>query len=111
MFDVNVKIIADLKNFITLVAGDREILSKFCVCDKYFTRTRKLPFIKLALLIVRLCKKTLSIELEKFFEETGCTMNCSVSAFTQQRIKLEPMFFTFGICFCTRAIISTMVMR
>lgn len=95
MFDVNVKIIADLKNFITLVAGDREMLSKFCVCDTHFTRTRKLPFEKLALLIVRLCKKTLSIELEKFFEEAGCAMNCSVSAFTQQRIKLEPMFFYF----------------
>jgi hypothetical protein len=95
MFDVNVKIIAELKNFITIVAGDRKILKEFCSSDKDFTRTRKLPFEKLALLITRLCKKTLSVELEKFFEEMDSSMACSVSAFTQQRIKLEPVFFYF----------------
>lgn len=95
MFDVNVKIITELKNFITIVAGNREILKRFCVSDRNFIRTRKLPFEKLTLLIAKLCKKTLSIELEKFFEEMGCSMNCSVSAFTQQRIKLEPVFFYF----------------
>jgi hypothetical protein len=93
MFDVNVKIITELKNFIALVGGHRDILEKFCISDKNFVRTRKLPFEKLALLIARLCKKTLSVELEKFFEEMGCSMNCSVSAFTQQRLKLEPVFF------------------
>jgi len=95
MFDVNVKILSDLKKFITIVAGDREILRNFCVSEQDFTRTRKLPFEKLVLLITRLCKKTLSIELEKFFEEMQCSMNCSVSAFTQQRLKLEPLFFFF----------------
>lgn len=95
MFDVNVKIIAELKNFITIVTGRREILKKFCVSDCDFTRNRKLPFDKLVVLITKLCKKTLSIELEKFFEEMGSSMNCSVSAFTQQRIKLEPVFFYF----------------
>jgi hypothetical protein len=93
MFDVNVKILAQLKNFIMIVAGNREILDNFCVSANDFTRNRKLPFEKLVLLITRLCKKTLSIELEKFFEETGCSLSCSVSAFTQQRLKLEPVFF------------------
>jgi hypothetical protein len=93
MFDVNVKIITELKNFITIVTGNREVLEKFCVSDKNFIRTRKLPFARLVLFITKLCKKTLSIELEKFFEEMGGTMNCSVSAFTQQRLKLEPVFF------------------
>jgi hypothetical protein len=95
MFDVNIKILSDLKKFITVVAGDREILRSFCVSERDFTRTRKLPFEKLVLLITRLCKKTLSVELEKFFEEMQCSMNCSVSAFTQQRPKLEPLFFYF----------------
>lgn len=95
MFDVNVKIITELKNFITIVAGNREVQRRFCVSDKDFIRTRKLPFARLVLLITKLCKKTLSIELEKFFEEMGSTMNCSVSAFTQQRLKLEPVFFYF----------------
>ena len=93
MFDVNVKIIADLKNFITNVSGDREILTRFTTAKTDFCRTRKLPFEKLILLILKLCKKTLSMEIEKFFEEMGCSMNCSVSAFTQQRIKLKPVFF------------------
>src|SRR5215204_1838338 len=96
MFDVNVKIIAELKNFITIVCSNRDILKKFCISDRNFIRTRKLPFERLALVIARLCKKTLSIELEKFFEEMGCSMNCSVSAFTQQRLKLEPDYFYYG---------------
>ena len=95
MFDVNVKMISELKNFITIVADNNEILNKFRVCEKDFTRKRKLPFGNLVLLITKLCKKTLSIELEKFFDEMGCSMSCSVSAFTQQRIKLEPVFFYY----------------
>ena len=93
MFEANVKIIAELKNFITIVSDNRAVLEKFCVSDRDFIRTRKLPFSRLVLLIAKLCKKTLSIELEKFFEEAGCPASCSVSAFTQQRIKLEPVFF------------------
>lgn len=95
MFDVNVKIIAELKNFIRIVAGEKEVLRKFCVGEADFTRNRKLPFEKLALLIAKLNKKTLSIELENFFEEAGMAMNCSVSAFSQQRSKLAPLFFQF----------------
>lgn len=95
MFEANVKIITELKDFITIVAGNREILNKFCVSDCDFTRIRKLPFEKLVLLIAKLCKKTLSIELENFFGEMGSSLPCSVSAFTQQRIKLEPSFFIY----------------
>ncbi len=53
MFEVNVKIIADLKEFIMTVAGDRELLKHFCIGDKDFIRTRKLPFGKLVLLITK----------------------------------------------------------
>ena len=95
MIDANVKIITELKNFIAIVVGNRKLLEKFCVSDKDFIRDRKLPFAKLVLLIGKLCKKTLSIELENFFEESGSLVNCSVSAFTQQRAKLKPSFFYF----------------
>lgn len=95
MFDANVKIIAELKSFIAIVAENNEIKQQFCVSNKDFTRTRKLPFEKIVLLIARLCKKTLSIELDNFFEELGSMMHCSVSAFVQQRIKLEPVLFFF----------------
>ncbi|MBC8053446.1 MAG: hypothetical protein H7Y13_10320 [Sphingobacteriaceae bacterium] len=33
--------------------------------------------------------------MEKFFEEMDCSLTCSVSAFSQQRRKLEPVFFLF----------------
>ena len=95
MFEANVKIITELKNFITQVCANRADMGKFCVSDKNFLRTRKLPFPRLVLLIAKLCKKTLSIELEKFFEELDCSATCSVSAFSQQRIKLEPIFFYY----------------
>lgn len=95
MFEANINIIAELKAFISIVSENKEIKHKFCVSDKDFIRTRKLPFGKIALLIARLCKKTLSIELDNFFEEMGCEMSCSVSAFVQQRIKLEPLLFYF----------------
>lgn len=95
MLSANVKIITELRNFIAILCGNRDLLRKFCVSDSDFTRRRKLSFDKLALLITRLCKKTLSVELEKFFEEMGCSLGCSVSAFSQQRMKLEPVFFLF----------------
>jgi Transposase DDE domain len=95
MFEANVKIISELKGFITIVMRDKTLLQNFSVSEKDFTRNRKLPFASLVLLITRLCKKTLSIELEKFFEDIGCTLNCSVSAFTQQRLKLQPVFFYY----------------
>lgn len=93
MLQANVKIIAELKQFITIVSGDKKLVERFSVSAKDFIRTRKLPFEKLVLLIAKLCKKTLSIEIETFFEEMNSTINCSVSAFTQQRLKLEPAFF------------------
>ena len=93
MFDVNVKILSELKNFIAIVSSNRELLSKFCSSDKDFSRSRKLPFDKLAFFIIKLCKKTLSVELERYFEELNNSMPCSVSAFTQQRCKLHFSFF------------------
>lgn len=69
------------------------LLDSFRKSGRDFTRNRKLPFERLVLLIAKLCKKTLSIELEKFFEELGDPDTCSVSAFTQQRIKLKSSFF------------------
>ena len=76
-----------------MVVQNDQLLDNFRKSSKDFTRSRKLPFERLVLLIVKLCKKTLSIELEKFFEELGDLNTCSVSAFTQQRTKLKACFF------------------
>lgn len=95
MFSANVKIIEALKAFVQMIATERAFLRDFCLSDKDFTRTRKLPFTHLIFLIARLCKKTLSVELESFFEQAGFSgLSCSVSAFTQQRLKLLPCFFS-----------------
>jgi hypothetical protein len=90
---IGIKIISELKSFVSLIARDELLLNNFRKSPEDFTRNRKLPFERLVLLIVKLCKKTLSIELEKFFEELGDRSTCSVSAFTQQRIKLKASFF------------------
>ena len=93
---IGVKVLSELKNFISLAVSQDQVLNHFRKSEKDFIRTRKLPFERLVLLIAKLCKKTLSIELEKFFEELGDPDTCSVSAFTQQRIKLKASFFIWG---------------
>src|SRR5215217_559138 len=95
MLQANVKIIAELKGFVQYVFSNKDVLSQFSHSPNDFSRTRKLPFSNLVLLILKLCKKTLSIELEKFFDEMGIAMPCSVSAFTQQRHKLNALFFYY----------------
>ena len=76
-----------------MIARDESLLNNFRKSPEDFTRNRKLPFERLVLLIVKLCKKTLSIEIENFFRELGDPDICSVSAFSQQRIKLKSSFF------------------
>lgn len=93
MHEANLRIIARLKRFVSSTSAHRNLLSRFCLSDQHFIRSRKLPFPRLVLLVMKLCKKSLSVELEKFFEETGESVQCSVSAFTQQRSKLKANFF------------------
>lgn len=95
MCSTNLKIIAELKEFINVVSQTPDVLDNFRTGPKDFTRKRKLPFESLILLITRLCKKTLSFELENFFQELKTPRAYSVSAFTQQRAKLQPGFFYF----------------
>ena len=94
MFDTNVKLIQELKEFVSIVSSESELLEHFRCSPKDFVRSRKLPFESLVLLIAKLCKKTLSVEIENFFIESGQIQPCSVSAFVQQRIKLKPLFFS-----------------
>src|SRR5258705_1645758 len=93
MFGTNLKIINELKQFISLVNEHPEVLEQFTTNNKAFTRERKLAFPRLVLLISKLCKKTLSVELDKFFKELDIKLTCTVSAFTQQRQKLLPLFY------------------
>jgi hypothetical protein len=101
MVEANVKILQTLKGFIAYVTACRERLEQFCVSERDFLRQRKLPFRQLVLLLVKLCKKTLSVELEQFFFEVNGSLPCSVSAFTQQRLKLQP-----GFLFCWNVVLQ-----
>lgn len=93
MFNVNLKLIFELKEFVSTVSSDIDLLGHFRFSATDFIRSRKLPFDRLVLLITKLCKKTLSVEIENFFSQTVQHGSCSVSAFVQQRIKLKPLFF------------------
>lgn len=93
MHGVNVKIIGRLRSFLRKVNTDKELVRRFSGSDADFTRVRKLPFDKLILMIARLNKKSLGIELENYFSEINQLSACSVSAFSQQRAKLAPAFF------------------
>lgn len=93
MSTANLRIIEEIRFFILKVSQDKELASLFSLTPKGFTRNRKLGFLKLVLLIGKLCKKTLSVELEALFDDLGEFNNCTVSAFCQQRKKLNPLFY------------------
>src|SRR5215213_4047458 len=93
MLQANVQLIEELKGFVAYVFNNKSILHQFTHSASDFSRRRKLCFSQLVLFIIRLCKKTLSVEIEKFFDQMHSTTTCSVSAFTQQRFKLKASFF------------------
>lgn len=93
MLSANLKIIGELKEFISIIVETPELLKNFSLDGKAFTRSRKLPFERIVFLILKLCKKTLSVELDQFFEEINKPNSCTVSAFSQQRMKLNPQFY------------------
>ena len=66
MLGANLKIIEELKLFVSLITEEAEVLSVFSTTRNAFTRNRKLPFERLVLLIAKLCKKTLSAEIDDF---------------------------------------------
>lgn len=96
MLEANLKIISALKEFLIEVANHSEYKNIFRNAETDFTRRRKLSFEKLSLMIVRLCKKTLSVEIVPIaigIQELHTGLSCSVAAFSLQRMKLNPLFF------------------
>jgi hypothetical protein len=95
MLDVNVKIVSELRAFLHICNTNSDVLDVVRVSENDFTRNRRLTLVRLVLFICRLGKKTLSVELENFFEnELALAESCTVSAFCQQRKKLKPEFFS-----------------
>jgi len=93
MLEAKLKIIDELHQYLSLVMNEHEVLEKFTFSSSDFKRKRKLHFDRVALFISKLCKRTLSVELDNFFSELNLETPCSSSAFTQQRKKLKSTFF------------------
>jgi len=94
MVNTNVKIIEALKSFLNIVIEDTEIRRLFTTKPTDFTRDRKLPLRKIIGILINLPKRSLSIELQSFFESLEQPgFSCTKGAFSLQRPKLKPIFF------------------
>lgn len=95
MVEANVKIMEDLQHYLSICCEDAVIRSRFTTGAGAFSRTRKLPMQRVALLILNFLKRSLNVEIKDFFEralnDTG--ISCSKGAFCLQRLKLKPSFF------------------
>ena len=64
---VNIKIISDLKNFITQSATQTGLRELFTHSKTDFSRDRKLGFERLVLLLINFFRKSYSIEIAEFY--------------------------------------------
>lgn len=83
------KRIALLESIITL----DEFKLKFKRIGNSFTRKRKLPFAKLIFFLINSCKKSLQIEIDKFFDFMGDNMEYSKQALCKARLNILPEGF------------------
>ena len=94
MVYTNVKIIEELKSCLDVVIEDPEIRELFTTNPTDFTRERKLPLRKIIGILINLPKRSLSIELQSFFESLEQPdLCCTKGALSLQRTKLS---FQFG---------------
>jgi len=92
MVETNVRIINELKMFLERIMYNTEIRKEYTFSEDNFSRKRCLPFHTLVLFILNLPKRSLSIEIDSFFNYLG-RVSCTKSAFCQQRKKLKAEFF------------------
>ena len=94
MVEANVKIIEELKLFLSIVIEDPEMRKLFTQQQGDFSRDRKMPMEKVISMLINLPKRSLCIELQEFFENIAQPeLSCTKGAFCLQRIKLKAMFF------------------
>lgn len=91
----NLKIISDLRNFITLSAHNSELREFFTNSSKAFSRRRKLHFELVVCMLLNFFKRSYDIEISAFFDHIGSQdLKVSKSAFSQQRSKINSFFFS-----------------
>jgi hypothetical protein len=90
----NLKIISDLREFITLSSQEGNLRQIFTTSPKDFSRKRKLHFERVVCMLLNFFKKSYSIEIAEFFNWIGADeLTTSKSAFCQQRLKINCFFF------------------
>ena len=93
MVETNLKIISELKLVLEEVSNNAEVKSLFINSAESFSRDRKLTIQKLVGILINMPKRSLSIELEEFFDILDDTNPATKGAFSLQRSKLLPEFF------------------
>lgn len=94
MVAANVRIIEELKYFLEAVSKDPSLRKLVTETEKDFTRDRKLPLERIVGLIINMPKRSLSIEIQEFFESLENDLaHCTKGAFCSQRSKLKALFF------------------
>ena len=94
MVEANLQIIEELKLFLEEVSQDPELRKLVTENEGDFTRDRKLPMDRVAGMIINMPKRSLSIEIQEFFDDlSNGREDCTKGAFSTQRAKLQPLFF------------------
>ncbi len=94
MVEANLKIIEELNFFLDIVSEDADIRKLVTQSEGDFSRDRKLPMERIVGIIINMPKRSLSIEIQEFFDSLGKGLESSTkSAFSLQRTKLQPLFF------------------
>jgi len=94
MVESNVRIIEELKYFLEAVSKDVSLRKLVTETEKDFTRERKLPMERIVGLIINMPKRSLSIEIQEFYECLGKDLvHCTKGAFCSQRSKLKALIF------------------
>lgn len=94
MVAVNVKIIEELKCFLTLILSNSELKEACFERKEDFSRRRKLGFLETVLFMTNMVKRSLKIELQDFFEYgLGHKIHYTKMAFVLQRKKIKSLVF------------------
>lgn len=94
MVEANVKIIEELKYFLEVVSQEEQIRKFVTQTEVDFSRDRKLPMERIVGLIINLPKRSLSVEIQEFFDSLDEGLKpATKGAFSLQRTKLKALFF------------------
>ena len=93
MVDANVVIINELKAFLEEISMDSSKRQVYTFKGSDFSRERVLTFERIVGILLNMPKRSLSIEVREFLDSIMVEETVTKSAFSQQRSKLNPLFF------------------